>query len=174
VKQDHAELNLELPASADTSDYIRSLAEKNASIYEEVFTNVPRNSMARYDSVFDGFPSGGWNEKKDAIARYIYAQPPDLQAQYMEVASTKVDEATRTVGRHNIAKALSRLKGSGAGDRVRGFWVSMPLEWGHGMDDPAAAMPVELIAARPAVQGGSSGTLQALARLDVKSPTEQT
>jgi hypothetical protein len=42
------------------------------------------------------------------------------------------------------------------------------------MDDPAAAMPVELIAARPAVQGGSSGTLQALARLDVKSPTEQT
>jgi len=174
VKQDHAELKLELPASADTSDYIRSLAEKNASIYEEVFTNVPRNSMARYDSVFDGFPSGGWNEKKDAIARYIYAQPPDLQAQYMEVASTKVDEATRTVGRHNIAKALSRLKGSGAGDRVRGFWVSMPLEWGHGMDDPAAAMPVELIAAGPAVQGGSRGTLQALARLDVKSPTEQT
>lgn len=24
--------------------------------------------------------------------------------------------------------------------------ITVPLEWGHGMDDPSAAMPVELIA----------------------------
>jgi hypothetical protein len=69
----------------------------------------------------------------------------------MAVASVMEGEVTRTVGRHNVGKALTRLRDGAAA--VKGFWVTMPLEWGHGMDDPAAAVPVEIIAAVPMHRG---------------------
>ncbi len=173
VRRSHPNVALEWPASLETSKYIQDRADKNASIYEEVFTNVPRNSMSRYDAVLSGFPSGGWNEEKKAMSRFIYAQPPDLQAPYMEVPSVVHGNKTLTVGRHNVMKSLARLRGNNDGNHVSGFWVTMPLEWGHGMDDPAAAMPVQLIAEVPSRHGNSGEHAQALAFVEPKSRTEQ-
>lgn len=107
------------------------------------------------------------------MSRFIYAQPPDLQAPYMEVPSVVHGNKTLTVGRHNVMKSLARLRGNNDGNHVSGFWVTMPLEWGHGMDDPAAAMPVQLIADVPSRHGNSGEYAQALAFVEPKSRTEQ-
>ena len=134
---------------------IQKLAANNAAIYEEVFRNVPTDAMPRYDSVLEGFPSAGWNEEKKAVERYVHTQPPDLQPAYMAAPSVMEGDVTTVVGCHNVAKGLARLRGR-KGDPVKavqGFWVSMPLEWGHGMDDPASALPSQLIAAAPTHTG---------------------
>lgn len=167
VRRVHSGLDLARPADGGTSTYIADLADSNASIYEQVFKNVPSNAMRRYDNVFAGHPSAGMDEKGEKIRRYLYAQPPDLQPAYMEVASVLDGERTRMVGRHDVAKGLLKLRGDSGGTgegHVRGFWVTMPLEWGHGMDDPAAALPAALIAVAPVTSGGSvaSGALAAV------------
>jgi len=173
VKQYHPDVRLDLPADRSTVNYIGGRADRNASIYREVFTNTPCNSMPRYDATLSGFPSGGWSEEKKAWVRYIYGQPPDLQAAYMEVPSVLQEGATLVVGRHNMAKALARLRDGDDGDHVSGFWVTMPLEWGHGMDDPAASMPVELIAEAPQGRRDNRELAQALAKMDEEASTER-
>lgn len=173
TRQAHNGLNLQRPVSLDAIRYIRKLADDNASAYEEVFTNVPCNWMPRYDSPLAGFPSKEWDESKQAVMRYLHAQPPDLQPAYMEVASVVQGWVTRTVGRHAVAKAIARLRDGYDGSPVSGFWVTMPLDWGHGMDDPAPAMPVELIAAVPPQAGRKAGRIQAFEHSGVKTPTER-
>jgi hypothetical protein len=57
---------------------------------------------------------------------------------------------TGAVGRHDVRKATDFLRDTASGDYgVQGFWVTMPLLWGSSMDDPAAMMPNEIIAAVP-------------------------
>jgi len=138
---------IEQPAAGTCWKKIQALADTNAAAFEAVFQNVPRNSMASYHDVFHGFATSGKNEKRTKTLRYLYAQPSDLQPAYMDVPSVMEGEATKTVGRHNVAKALARLRDDDGA--VKGFWVTMPLEWGHGMNDPAAELPNVLIAAVP-------------------------
>jgi hypothetical protein len=58
----------------------------------------------------------------------------------MSVPSTIVNNVTTKVGTHNLATAFAKLQ------ELTGFWVAMPLDWGHGMKDPAAALPGQIIA----------------------------
>lgn len=161
-------LSVDKPASAATWGGIRILADSNSAAYERVFTNVPRNSFSRYDFVFHGFPADGLNDKGH-IRRMLYAQPPDLQSEFMQEASLMSDDVTFTVGRHDVAGATNFLRGTEKRKGIQGFWVTMPLQWGHGMDDPAAALPHQVIAAAPvesqsqnalaySMQGSSCGT----------------
>ncbi|WP_313241716.1 phospholipase D-like domain-containing protein [Stenotrophomonas sp.] len=162
---------IEQPASRACWTAIQKLADANAAAFEEVFQNVPRNSMGTYDAVFQGFATAGMDEKREKVRRYIYAQPSDLQAGYMSVPSVMDGEVTRTVGRHNVSKGLARLRDGAAA--VKGFWVTMPLEWGHNMDDPAAAMPNQIIAAVPTHRGiNDEGTRMASVN-PIKTGTEQ-
>ncbi|WP_313419192.1 hypothetical protein [Stenotrophomonas sp.] len=133
------------PAASSTWQEIRKIADMNMIAYRRVFSNTPDDSMARYDAVFNMFPAAGFNEKGHQLRR-LYGQPPDLQPEFMIEPSKMVDGVTQSVGRHNVAKAMAFMKDQ---KNLHGFWVSMPLLWGHGMDDPAAAMPKELIAAAP-------------------------
>ncbi|MDA5344685.1 phospholipase, partial [Stenotrophomonas maltophilia] len=147
---------VELPVASSTWREIGKIADLNLATYHRVFSNIPGDSMARYDSVFQCFPAAGFNEKGHQL-RMLHAQPPDLQPEFMIEPSQLADGATVSVGRHDVAKAMSFMKDQ---KNLHGFWVSMPLLWGHGMDDPAAAMPNQIIAAAPAL--GSSEVLLAL------------
>ncbi|WP_448133346.1 phospholipase D-like domain-containing protein [Stenotrophomonas rhizophila] len=162
---------IEQPAARGCWQAIQALADSNAVAFEEVFQNVPRNSMSTYDAVFRGFATAGMDEKREKVLRYLYAQPSDLQIDYMAVASVMEGEVTRTVGRHNVGKALTRLRDGAAA--VKGFWVTMPLEWGHGMDDPAAAVPVEIIAAVPMHRGFDEQRTSMASTSPPKTGTEQ-
>ncbi|MCF7750823.1 hypothetical protein KQ945_08695 [Bacillus subtilis subsp. subtilis] len=162
---------IEQPAGRACWQAIQKLADANAAAFEEVFQNVPRNSMGSYDAVFQGFATAGMDEKREKVRRYVYAQPSDLQADYMAVASVMEGEVTRTVGRHNISKALTRLRDGATA--VKGFWVTMPLEWGHNMDDPAAAVPNEIIAAVPAPRGTGNKETSIASTSPIKTGTEQ-
>lgn len=156
-------IRIENPASPATWKGIRVRADSNATTYERVFTNVPRDSFRRYDAVFGGFPSAGLSDKGH-VKRMLYAQPPDLQPDFMQEHSVVNDYVTSAVGRHNVGKAVEALK---AGEsRVRGFWVAMPLLWGNGMDDPAATMPNEIIAALPLGTDLRGGTMLARQSVD--------
>ncbi|PTA74526.1 hypothetical protein C9416_20395 [Stenotrophomonas sp. Nf4] len=156
-------IRIESPASPATWKGIRVRADSNATAYERVFTNVPRDSFRRYDAVFGGFPSAGLSDD-GRIRRILYAQPPDLQEQFMAEPSIVNDYVTSAVGRHNVEKAMKALK---AGEsRVKGFWVAMPLLWGNGMDDPAATMPNEIIAALPRETGLRGGEMLASQSVD--------
>ncbi len=142
------DLQIEKPASTRTWRRIREIADANSDAYQRVFTNVPRDSFARYDSVFHGFPAAGLSDKGH-IKRMLYAQPPDLQPEFMLEPSIVSNYVTSAVGRHDVSKATDFLRGEPGRPRVKGFWVTMPLLWGSSMDDPAAAMPSEIIAALP-------------------------
>ncbi len=148
---------IEQPASARTWQGIRKIADANSDAYQQVFTNVPRDSFPRYDSVFHGFPAAGLSDKGH-VKRMLYAQPPDLQPDFMQEPSVENDYVTSAVGRHDVRKATDFLRGEPGRPRIKGFWVTMPLLWGSSMDDPAAAMPSEIIAALP-VQGDRSSEL---------------
>jgi len=162
---------IEQPASRACWTAIQKLADANAAAFEEVFQNVPRNSMGTYDAVFQGFATAGMDETREKVRRDIYAQPSDLQAGYMSVPSVMDGEVTRTVGRHNVSKGLARLR-DGV-NAVQGVWATMPLEWGHNMDDPAAAMPNQIIAAVPPHRGiNDEGTRMASVN-PIKTGTEQ-
>ncbi|WP_254051619.1 phospholipase D-like domain-containing protein [Stenotrophomonas sp. ZAC14D1_NAIMI4_6] len=139
---------IEQPASARTWREIRKIADANSDAYQHVFTNVPRDSFPRYDSVFHGFPAAGLSDKGH-VKRMLYAQPPVLQPDFMQEPSVENDYVTSAVGRHDVRKATDFLKGEPGRPRIKGFWVTMPLLWGSSMDDPAATMPSEIIAALP-------------------------
>ncbi|WDM65891.1 hypothetical protein K5L94_07525 [Stenotrophomonas sp. DFS-20110405] len=150
-------LEVDKPASARTWMGIRQLADANSEAYQRVFTNVPRDSFPRYDSVFHGFPAAGLSDKGH-VRRMLYAQPADLQSDFMKEPSVVNDYVTDAVGRHDVRKATDFLRGTATRRGIQGFWVTMPLLWGSDMDDPAAAMPSEIIAALP-VQGDRSSEL---------------
>ena len=150
-------LTVDRPASAETWRSIRNLADSNSAAYPRVFSNVPRDSFPRYDSVLHGFPAAGLNDKGH-VKRMLHAQPPDLQPDFMEEPSVVSDYVTSVVGRHDVRRATDLLRGEPGRPRIKGFWVTMPLLWGSNMDDPVATMPSEIIAAVP-VEGGSSSEL---------------
>lgn len=142
-------LPVDRPASAETWRSIRDLADSNSAAYQRVFTNVPRDSFPRYDSVLHGFPAAGLSDKGH-VKRILYAQPADLQPEFMLEPSVVSNYVTGAVGRHDVRKATDFLRDTALGDYgVQGFWVTMPLLWGSSMDDPAAMMPNEIIAAVP-------------------------
>lgn len=151
------DLAVEKPASSAVWRGIRTLADHNSTAYQRVFTNVPRDSFLRYDNVFHGFPSDGLNEN-GRIRRMLYLQPPDLQSEFMLEPSNVSNYVTSAVGRHDAQKATDFLRGDQGRRGVQGFWVTMPLLWGSGMDDPAATMPREIIAVVP-LQGNRSSEL---------------
>ena len=91
----------------------------------------------------------------------LYAQPSDLSPEFMREVSEVVNARTLKVGRHNVEKVMSFLGPSNLEGGLKGFWVAMPLMWGHGMDDPAALMPTEIIANVRVPAGPASGTLMA-------------
>lgn len=155
--EDVPTLNVEHPANPITWREIRKLADDNSAAYQRVFTNVPRDSFSRYDYVLHGLPSEGLNDNGH-VRRSLYAQPPDLQPEFMLEPSIVSNYVTSAVGRHDAHKATEFLRGDEDHPRIQGFWVTMPLLWGHGMDDPAAAMPSEIIAVVP-VQGDRSTQL---------------
>ncbi len=141
-------LTVDRPASAETWRSIRNLADSNSAAYERVFTNVPRDSFPRYDSVLHGFPAEGLSDKGH-VKRILYAQPADLQPEFMLEPSVVSNYVTGAVGRHDAERATKTLRGNEERKGIQGFWVTMPLLWGNGMDDPAAAMPNEIIAVAP-------------------------
>ncbi|WP_313419187.1 phospholipase D-like domain-containing protein [Stenotrophomonas sp.] len=150
-------LEVDKPASVRTWAGIRELADANSEVYQRVFTNVPRDSFPRYDSVFHGFPAAGLSDKGH-VKRMLYAQPPDLQPEFMLEPSIVTNYVTSAVGRHDAEGATKLLRGDDKRKGIQGFWVTMPLLWGSGMDDPAATMPSEIIAVVP-VQGDRSTEL---------------
>ncbi|WP_285304244.1 phospholipase D-like domain-containing protein [Stenotrophomonas maltophilia group sp. Smal17] len=150
-------LEVDKPASARTWTGIRQLADANSEAYQRVFTNVPRDSFPRYDSVFHGFPAAGLSDKGH-VRRMLYAQPADLQSDFMKEPSVVNDYVTDAVGRHDVRKATDFLRGTATRRGIQGFWVTMPLLWGSDMDDPAAAMPNEIIAIVP-IEGDRSTEL---------------
>ena len=149
------------PASGATWKKVQGIAEFNASLYQRVFPNVPRDAMSRYDAVFSGFPSAGLVDDGNKVGRMLYAQPSDLSPEFMREVSEVVNARTLKVGRHNVEKVMSFLGPSNLEGGLKGFWVAMPLMWGHGMDDPAALMPTEIIANVRVPAGPASGTLMA-------------
>ncbi|AWH52942.1 phospholipase [Stenotrophomonas sp. ESTM1D_MKCIP4_1] len=148
-------LNVDRPASSITWAEIRRLADENSIAYQRVFTNVPRDSFTRYDHVFHGFPSDGLNDNGH-VRRCLYAQPPDLRPEFMLEPSVVTNYVTSAVGRHDAEKATKFLRGADKRKGIQGFWVTMPLLWGNGMDDPAAKMPSEIIAVEPDLESRSS------------------
>jgi hypothetical protein len=150
-------LEVDKPANAKTWTGIRELADANSEAYQRVFTNVPRDSFPRYDSVFHGFPAAGLSDKGH-VRRMLYAQPADLQPDFMQEPSVVNDYVTGAVGRHDVRKATDFLRGTQTRRGIQGFWVTMPLLWGSEMDDPAAAMPNEIIAVVP-IEGNRSTEL---------------
>ncbi|MGM3213509.1 hypothetical protein ACS229_27700, partial [Klebsiella pneumoniae] len=57
------------PASGATWKKVHGIAEFNASLYQRVFPNVPRDAMSRYDAVFSGFPSAGLVNDGNKVGR---------------------------------------------------------------------------------------------------------
>ncbi|HIE5354846.1 TPA: phospholipase D-like domain-containing protein [Stenotrophomonas maltophilia] len=148
-------LTVDRPASAETWRSIRNLADSNSAAYQRVFTNVPRDSFPRYDSVLHGFPAAGLSDNGH-VKRILYAQPADLQPEFMLEPSVVSNYVTGAVGRHDAERATKMLRGNEERKGIQGFWVTMPLLWGSGMDDPAAAMPNEIIAVAPVQRDRSS------------------
>jgi phosphatidylserine/phosphatidylglycerophosphate/cardiolipin synthase-like enzyme len=149
------------PAAPTTYETIQRLANENAAIYEEVFQHVPRNSMSRYDQGLNGLPQAGYEVKADLPTVFVdrWREPPDLQPAYMSVPSTIVNNVTTKVGTHNVATAFAKLQ------KLTGFWVAMPLDWGHGMTDPASDLPKQIIAdIGPRHNAHSQNTQMALQR----------
>jgi hypothetical protein len=98
--------------------------------------------------VLHGFPAEGLSDKGH-VKRILYAQPADLQPEFMLEPSVVSNYVTGAVGRHDAERATKTLRGNEERKGIQGFWVTMPLLWGNGMDDPAAAMPNEIIAVAP-------------------------
>ncbi len=124
------DLQIEKPASIRTWRRIREVADANSDACQRVFINAPRDSFARYDSVFHGFPAAGLSDKRH-IKRMLYAQPPDLQPDFMQEPSVVNDTVTSAIGRHDVRKATNFLRGSKERIGVQGFWVTIPLLWGE-------------------------------------------
>ena len=146
-------LDLDKPASTVTAKAIQDLSDQNANLYEEVFRHVPRDSMWEYIAATDGFKVLGYEldtdgkRKRGSDGRFIqkiarYAEPPALQQAYMrrQPVTDAITGATTALGEHDVKKAVDKLK------ELTGFWVRMPLQWGHGMSDPAGAIPAVIIA----------------------------
>jgi len=154
-------VDVKRPAAGSTWKKVQGIAESNALLYQRVFPNVPRDTMSRYDAVFSSFPSKGLVDDGKKIGRMLYAQPSDLSPEFMREASEVVNARTLMVGRHNVEKAVGLLGPNNLEGGLKGFWVTMPLMWGHGMDDPAALMPTEIIANVVIPAGQASGALMA-------------
>ncbi|KAG1241981.1 hypothetical protein G6F68_016418 [Rhizopus microsporus] len=111
---------IEQPASARTWQGIRKIADANSDAYQKVFTNVPRDAFPRYDSVFHGFPAAGLSDKGH-VKRMLYAQPPDLQPDFMQEPSIENDYVTSAVGLlgHHAAALGEQHGRSGCRDAER-------------------------------------------------------
>lgn len=111
------------PAAKATYEKIQEIARGNAACYVRVFTNVPTDGMGYYTDILRGFPKNAKNKP------VLNSTPPALQSTYMHPDGT-----------HDIASAMKAMK------ELKGFWVTMPLRWGHKQRDPAPLLPQFMIA----------------------------
>ncbi len=95
---------------------IQSLSITNRMAYNTVFSHTPRNTF----KVF--------TEGRKAYIRKHYDASKKKAVQFLDLASMPVlqPEYMTSEGRQNVDKAFGYLRKS-----VKGFWVEMPLDWGH-------------------------------------------
>jgi phospholipase D1/2 len=108
-------INVDKPLDPATISGIQKLAEKNRATYNEVFVHTARDS---YGTLTEGRIKGYTRTYTDKTGKsrseFSAMLTPKLQATYMDAK-----------GNHKTTEALTKLNAD-----VKGFWVSMPLDWG--------------------------------------------
>jgi phospholipase D1/2 len=109
-------IDIDKPLDIATITGIQKLADKNRAAYNEVFVHTARDS---YGTLKEGRIKGYTHHYKDINAKshssFLTTITPPLQALYMDAK-----------GNHKVKDALAKLSGE-----IKGFWVSMPLDWGN-------------------------------------------
>ena len=108
-------IDIDKPLNEATILGIQQLADDNRAAYNEVFVHTARDS---YGTLREGRIKGYTNNYKDKTGKarsdFNSMLTPPLQPTYMDAK-----------GQHKITEGLAKLN-----SLVKGFWVSMPLDWG--------------------------------------------
>jgi phospholipase D1/2 len=109
-------INIDMPLDADTIKVIQKLAAVNRTAYNDVFLHTPRDTFKSLTEGRQAYLVTSKDRNGKSIQIFSASARPNLQAPFMTKA-----------GQHDVQAAIGKLT-----NEVKGFWVEMPLNWGHG------------------------------------------
>lgn len=116
-------INIDMPLDTDTIKGIQKLAAANRTAHNDVFLHTPRDSFKTLTEGRQAYLVASKDRNGKTTHIFSASARPNLQAPFMTKA-----------GQHDVKAAIAKLT-----SEVKGFWVEMPLNWGHGQPSTPSA-----------------------------------